>query len=58
MPDGSYKVTIQGAAEGDYANPKSLVAGRYSDYRTTDLEVTVPSSAGDIVLTVEPAKTR
>ncbi|PQO44296.1 hypothetical protein [Blastopirellula marina] len=58
MPDGIYKITIQGAAEGEYANPKPLVDNRYIDYGTTDLELTVQGSARDIVLTVDRAKKR
>ncbi|EAQ79128.1 hypothetical protein [Blastopirellula marina] len=56
LPDGNYKIIVQGASEGDYTAPKMLIDKRYIDYRSTDLELNVEGSASDIVLTVDRPK--
>lgn len=59
LPEGNYKVSIQGDAAGTYSSPEPRVNSRYLSPQSTDLEIVVPSTTGPYKLVVEkPGKTQ
>lgn len=53
LPAGTYKVLIQGAAQGEYDSPRPLVDKRYFQPETTDLEVVIGEKNAALRLTVD-----